>query len=247
MTKKFLFGSACSAFLLLQACSAGEPVAQMAGDAPAGSAPAGECRNGGDRLALSGLCKDAAIAMLNTAGGPDPVLPDECSWEIQETRFAIDVLLYRAASCDGTTAKLSFAGGAQQAELRLEESALGWPTGEESEPLIRVISADPEAPYANIEFYVKNAIEDPVEAANCAARPANIDGWPDDAIVVDEKDAPEFDLDGPRSACGPFGFSGDETRYWRVFNDFSWLFSLGQDLYQDIDVGSLTLVPSVTE
>jgi hypothetical protein len=236
----FLIG-ACLTLLTLQGCSA-EPPAVESNVEQADALEGTECRNGGSRLELSGICEDAALATLNMAGGSEPMLMEGCSWELQETQFASDVLIYRAASCQGTTSRLEFSSGAQQAELRLETSALGLPTGADSEPLIRVISSDPDAPTANLEFFTRNAMDDAAEAENCFARPANLEGWPTDAIVVDIKDAPQFDEDGPRSACGPYGFHGGEMQYWRVFNDFSWFFSLGQDGYQDIDMSSLTLI-----
>lgn len=244
--KTYLLGSLTVGCFLLQACGAGAPP-KSDNTAIQAKPVAQECRNGGDRLPESGMCKDAAINTLNLGSGDAPILPDGCSWQIQESRMAMDILLYMAASCDGKTSKLAIGVGAQQVEMTLEESALGLPTDDDQTPVIRVITSDPDAPYANLEYFTKAAVDDPAEAANCVARPAGLDGWPEDAIVVDIKNPPAEDEDGPRSACGPYGFAGDNTQYWRVFNDFAWFFDLGQDAYQDIDVRSLTLVPAPSD
>ena len=76
--KKYLLAGAWATGLLLQACSAGD--APKAPDAEASSTPvAQECRNGGDRLPETGMCKDAAIATLNLTAGDAPLLPEGCS------------------------------------------------------------------------------------------------------------------------------------------------------------------------
>lgn len=203
-----------------------------------------ECRNGGDRLALSGMCEDAAIASLNLVGGEAPALPDGCGWEIQETQFAVEVLMYMAASCDGKTSKLGYSGGAQQAHLFVEASAFADVTetsSEEPYPIVRVMSADMDQLHANVENQTRAAIDSAEEAANCSVRPADMEGWPADALVVDVQN-PIASEDGPRSACGMYGYTEESTQYWRVFDGFSWFFELGQDAYQDIDPASLTLI-----
>lgn len=232
--------------LALAACENGTPVEPASPPVAVESDNEGmlECRNGGDRLPLSGICRDAAIASLNFAGVPEMPLPEGCSWVVQETPFVDQFLLYLAAQCGDTTSRLRLEVGAQMAELYLEEAAISMPSDEV--PVVRVISADPEQPLQNLQAFVRNAMQDEADAAECFARPAEMEGWPDDAIVVDVVQTADTVSDGPRSECGPYGLNEDETAYWRVFDDFSWYFSMGQDLYVDFDPQTFVLLDAAS-
>lgn len=199
-----------------------------------------ECRNGASRLALSGLCPDVATASLDVIGGAEYHLPDGCEWVIQESWFVDQFLLYLAAQCGATTSRLSLEVGARTSEIFLQEAAIGMASDEV--PVIRVISTTPGFPLQSPQALARSAIEDPFEAENCVARPANVEGWPEDAIVVDLAQRADALAEESEDSCGPFGFHVDETAYWRVFNDFSWYFSLGQDHFLDFDPRTLTLI-----
>ena len=233
-----------TALLCFTACSAEDGI-------DASSAPefetVSDCRNGGPKLAGSGMCRDAAIATLNIVSGEAPLLPENCSWELQETAFAADYLIYLAASCDGKTSKLGFAGGARTAQLYIETSAIGAFEGGDTNEWapITIIGSDPEAPTANLLSFVRAGMEDEDAASDCIVRSASVDGWPEDAFVVDEA-SPRLTPNEPRFACGPYGYTEDSTQYWRVFDNFSWFFDLGQDAYQDFDPRSLTLITPPT-
>lgn len=198
------------------------------------------CRNDGARLPLSGLCEDVALKTLNTAAAEALPLPEGCEWHIQETPFANDLLLYLAAKCGDATSQLDYSAGARQAKLGLSKSALGSDVSGET-ALITVLGSDPEAPLKSFERFALDMIGDNAEEAKCEIREANLDGWPADAFVLDDISTTRR-TDGPRAACGPFGYDEGGTQYWRVFQNFSWFFNLGQDAYLDFDPQSLTLL-----
>lgn len=202
------------------------------------------CADDGPRLALTGLCADRAIAYLNIAGGTPPAAPEACEWVVQETPFAGQVLLYRAAKCGEKTTRLSYASGAGMVDLAYEVAAYGDPGGVmKGTVLVRVAGAEAEDNSASFLAIARNAIDDPTEAAKCSARKAGIEAWPADALVVDVSavEAAKAPQGEPRAACGPFGLNEDEASYWRVFQGHSWFFQLGQDALQ-IDPGSFTLM-----
>lgn len=213
-------------------------VAVLAG-LPSGDAEAKEkaCPGGEARLPLTNWCQRKALKYLNAAGGYNEPMQG-CEWVVQETEFAGDALLYRAMKCGENVAKLSFAGGAQLAELRIETSSIGF---EKGGIVVQVASADPANPTANVQSIARGAL-DASEAAKCFVRPAGIDSWPTDALVVDvtPEEAAKITEDGPRTACGPYGLDEDSATYWRVFQGFSWFFSLGQEV--EYDAGSFTLL-----
>jgi len=209
------------------------------------SADGSDCPDDGPRLTGTQLCAGRAVSYLNVVEGDEPTLPDGCEWVVNETEMPMgDYLLYRAARCNGQTAHLAFAGGAHMAELTLDPSVVGGEAVAMDVPMVRIVSSDPEAPEANILAYVNEDLEASGSDEDCSVRPANVPGWPADALVADVSPevAAESADDGPRAACGTYGFSEDETSYWRVFQGWTWFFQLGQDLYQDIDPRSLTLL-----
>lgn len=204
----------------------------------------GACPDDGARLAITGICAGRAVNYLNVAGGEPPEAPEGCEWVVQETRFAEDVLLYRATRCIDKTTRLAFAGGAGMAELSYDTAAYGDAENQlKGEVLVRVAGVDPNNKTAALLRIARQAIDDPNEQAQCTVRNAGIDGWPEDALVVDVSPAQAATAspDEPRSACGPYGLNEDEASYWRVFQGHSWFFQLGQDALQ-IDPGSFTLM-----
>lgn len=237
--------------LMLTACgnSAGggtDAAAPVDNEAAAMTVPvAGEpCADDGDRLPITGLCAGRAVNYLNIADGTPPEPQEGCEWVVQETPFATEVLLYRALKCGEKTTKLAFAGGAGLAELSYDTAAYGDADAAlKGLVLVRVGGSDSSDRTAALPATARAAIENPAEKAECAVRNAGIDGWPEDALVVDVSPAQAARAapDEPRAACGPFGFNGDEASYWRVFQGHSWFFQLGQDALQ-IDPGSFTLM-----
>ena len=222
-----------------QGLLAGLAVAVLAGAGPAAAkSKAPGCADGETRLPITGMCRSDAVKFLNTAGGyTEP--PEGCSWLVQELDFAGQPLLYRGLKCGKEVTELGFAGGAQMAELSVVASSMGFQPGL---VLVKVASADPAKPTANVESIARGSVENPTEAAGCFVRPAGIDSWPVDALVVDvaPEVAAKIPQDGPRTACGPYGLDEDSSRYWRVFQGQSWFFDLGQEV--ELDAGSFTLM-----
>jgi hypothetical protein len=167
------------------------------------------------------------------APGPRPAPPAGCEWVMNELALPEDeFLLYMAAKCNGKVKTLDYAGGAHKAELTY---------GEDGPVAVQILSAEPDGQTAILE-HARELIDRKADAARCAVRPARNPRWPEDALVVDVKDA-DTASDGkgtPRSACGPYGFQQNAQNFWRVINGFTWFFSLGTGA-AEIDPGSFTV------
>lgn len=237
--------------LFMAACGPSNPDSPTDLNAPRSSDQnpvVSSCADDGERLPKTNICVGRAVNYLNISEGAAPDLPENCSWEVNETEMiGGDFLLYLAAKCDGKKSKLGFSAGAGFADLNLEWSALAnLPLPETV--LIRVTGANIDRPHENLLAHAIRAMDNKDEAVNCHVRPAEIDGWPQDALVVDNNDsaAPTTQTE-PYSACGQFGFDQENTSYWRVFQGFSWWFQLTQDAYHDIDPRSLTVITRSSE
>lgn len=237
---------AIAAALLLTGCAPGG-AGQNSGAGPIlfQTAPAlGACRDEGPRLPISGLCEINAQAFIDPAAAPPPSAPPNCDWRIQETAMpAGEILLYRALQCGGVRAQLAFEGGARQGRLFVARSAIGAETSGGT-TFATLIGADPARPTENLLSFARSQTRDPVERRRCRVRPANVDGWPADALVVDvdAATAQRADPDQPRAACGPYGLDETTKSFWRVADGVAWFFDLGQDAYTDVDPSTLTLV-----
>jgi hypothetical protein len=153
-----------------------------------------------------------------------------------------DYVLYLAASCaNGNVTTLDYSGGAHKAELTFAVS--GPVGGPEKHKIIEIHGMDEKNPHAALLRAAREAIADRAEAGKCSVRPARINTFPSDALVVDvsPEQAAKARKDEPRTACGRYGLDEHTQRFWRVFQNFSWFFELGQD-DMDIDPGSLTMI-----
>jgi len=226
--------------------SAIDAVATESDQSQAGGAT-GECKDSAERLAGSGVCRTEWQVALQAIDAPAGSLPDDCSWVLQETPFKDQYLLYLAASCEGTTSKLVHVGGADKETFFIETSALyeGPLQIQEGWAPITAIPSDPDSPTASLLAFTRAAMQGIGNSDECIVRPAQVEGWPEDAFVVDEASPTKTVLDGPRSACGTFGYTEESTAYWRVFGGFSWFFELGQDAYADIDPRTFTVIEPV--
>ena len=129
------------------------------------------------------------------------------------------------------------------AELTIRPSVVGGEPVEMESPLVRIMDLDPDAPTAGILAVVNEDLRASGIDDECSVRRADVPGWPADALVADvSPEAAAASTDGPRANCGQYGYSEDEARYWRTFQGRTWFFQLDQDLYQDVDPNSLTLV-----
>lgn len=199
------------------------------------------CPDDGPRLPGSGVCQGRAVNYLNFDAGPRPEAPEGCEWIVNETELAGgEYLLYLAAKCADKVTKLDYAGGAHMAVLSYDTTAIG---GEEMKgtEVAYILSAEPD-PKTAILNHAREVMDNKAEAAKCSVRPANIEGWPADAFVVDVSaaEAAKFPKDEVRSACGKYGLDEDSQRFWRAFGGFTWFFELGQDVPL-VDAGSFTI------
>lgn len=197
--------------------------------------PLGEGGCAGLKLKQSGICEEEGKSLLQFAPGPRPKAPSGCEWALAETELAGgDYLLYLAAKCGGKMRQLEYSGGAHKAELKY---------GENGPAVVSIYGMEPGEGNAAVLRHARELIKNKAEAAKCAVRPAGVDGWPGDALVVDVSaaEAAKARKDEPRSACGPLGLNEDAQMFWRTFQTFAWYFDLGQDEFE-IDPGSLTMV-----
>lgn len=225
------------AIAALSACS-GKPTDNAA--APANLTATQEaattaCAPGSTTLPVTGLCDAQASALLLASSGAQPAAPDGCTWEIAEAKVLEGALLYRAAKCKEGTAKLEFVPGARMASFDLVASPYG--PQPKPETIAQMIGGDD--PKATLLAEARRLVEDPAERARCQIRPAAMEGWPADALVVDEVPAPP--ADGIRSACGEFGLDEGAQTFWRVSQGIAWFFQLGQES-PVVDAGSFTII-----
>ncbi len=206
----------------------------------AGGCPADEVQ-----LPLSGLCAGEARAMLaGRTMSYELLLPDpSCSWEPNEVAVVETLVIYSALSCNGTTATLEFAGGAQYAQLLLTRSAIDAGYGGSAElgdspALVWIAYTDPADMLGDIERRSAATITDPAMRGRCALR-ASADGYVYDVRAGDPL---EFS-DGPREPiCGGFSAGDGHDRFWRVSGPLAFLFDLPGEAYQEFDPASLTVL-----
>jgi hypothetical protein len=212
---------------------AGQPKVKD-GEAAAAATKPSACAPGDARLKTTGLCQAEAAALLLAAPGPAATPPDGCAWTIEEAAMPGGAaLLYRGARCQARTTRLSFVPGTPTGRLDIA----AWPyEPAETGTLARIVPAANEA--ALLET-ARAAVDDPAERARCRLRPAASEGWPGDALVVDEVPPPPGD--GVRAACGRFGLDEDSQTFWRLSQGHGWFFQLGQES-PVVDPGSFTLV-----
>jgi hypothetical protein len=223
-----LLGAGCA-----QEGRSGAEKTDAAADAP--------CPDDGERLPVTGICRGRANAYLNEdREARTPELPD-CTWTVNELALPGDeALLYRAAMCGGVTTTLAFAGGAQSAELVYERSAL-FGDAVIGRAAVWLFGAPPDNPQGALRGAIAEAPDG--AAMQCEIRPAGLEGWPRDALLIAPSAAARARLpqDEPIAACGPYGVDEDSVRYWRVAQGFAWFFDLGQE-QPDFDPTSLTVL-----
>lgn len=203
----------------------------------AGMAP---CPDGDERLPGTGLCKVQALEYIERVNpaGPAGQLPDGCQWTVNEGMFIDRYLIYRAAQCNGKAAELEGGAGAHAAHVSLLWSALA--NAEADDEIVRIISLHSNNPDEDILNYAMG----PNGRNGCKVRSDDSpdSGWPPGRLVIDDKPEGFVSNDGPRSACGEYGYSEDEASHWRIVGDEAWFLKPSQDLYQDVDITSLTIL-----
>jgi hypothetical protein len=227
-----------AALLLAAACGPQAPAAKT--EAPAAATG---CADDGPRFPVTDICVGRAANYIDPerlASAPPDLGTDgaACDWTVNQTVLAGDeAVLYRALRCDGKTATLEFAGGAQSASLTLATAARGAPGAE----LVRIFTSDPADPQAAIRALIADAPA--AERGKCEVQPAGRDDWPKDALVIGYK--PKFQGELSRteidSVCGRYGLDEGAQAYWLLRNGYAWFVTLGNDTPQ-IDANSITLL-----
>lgn len=234
--------------LAMAACSA--PPQTPAKDAKKADA----CEDGGAKLATLGLCQADAAKLLAVSGGPDPTLPEGCSWVVQETPMPAEgeVLLYRAASCKGVTTKLVAKEGAKLVNYQYETSAVFAQSADTSAmPIITQLDVETPDPKTSILGQVVLVAETANEQRNCEIRSAGVAEWPSDALVADLNAAAKArarikDGDGVRAACGFYGLDTSAAKFWLVRQGRAFFVDQGQE-DSDIDARSITVVSKAAD
>lgn len=231
---RFLIVAGASALSLL-ACSPTDNA-----DTSAAASDPYACADGAPRLTVTGLCQAEALALLPS--DPEARSPERegCTWSAGETAMpGNEALLYRAATCNGVTTQLSFAGGAHSADISYETSALFGPSAA-GRTLIRFFGTDPD-PQGALAAAI--AALPAAEQRACAIRPAGYEGWPADALVIAPTEAARARLpqNEPITACGPFGLNEDELNFWRVRQGYAAFYTLGQE-QPDFDAYAMQVI-----
>lgn len=225
--------------MILGACA--QPGVRPAAEeavAPVETGDVSSCPDDGPRFAGTTICMGRSVAYLDSGSDWQP--PGGCSWEMNETVYGggSDALLYRAAVCNGVTTKLAVSIGAHSASVEYVTSALGGDSLE-GEEVIRLFLSDPDQP----QWHMKDILADVNQNGDveCEIRPADIAGWPADALVIapTAEERAAMPQDEPVAACGEWGLDEDATQYWEVRQGYEWFFELGQD-DPDFDPYSIT-------
>lgn len=224
------------------AANATEPVARQ--PAPATKA-ADACAPGEKPGALTGLCASQLKPLVPGSDTQDSGI-EGCSWNIGETAFATDVLLYRTLRCDGKETTLTMNVGNHMSELQYVDERGEPMVDGNGEPLLlaKIFAGHPDG-RARALWETRDSMDDKAAAQLCdLRRPYHPEGLPADALIVDVQRKPgELDGDEPQSFCGPFGYQPmvEAIDFWRPHQGYAWFFTLGTDLWP-IDPASLTIV-----
>lgn len=219
-----------------------EPAAQQAAPAP-NSADA--CAPGEKPGELTGLCSSQLKPLMSGADAQGSAV-EGCSWNIRETAFATDVLLYRTLRCDGKETTLTMNVGNHMSELQYVDERGEPMVDGNGQPLLlaKIFAGHPDG-RARALWETRDSMDDKAAAQLCdLRRPYHPEGLPADALIVDVQRKPgELDGDEPQSFCGPFGYQPmvEAIDFWRSHQGYAWFFTLGTDLWL-IDPASLTIV-----
>jgi hypothetical protein len=194
------------------------------------------CASSAVKLPLTQLCPEAATALMQIPPGSAAAAPEGCRWTPGEVALSSqEALLYQAARCGSRTAKLAYHPDKPLARFTLTASPYEEPV-DSTDVIARMTTAGSQADLLRI---ARGFIGNAGERARCQVRRAEMEGWPKDALVIDEVPAPP--ADGVRSACGELGLDEDAQTFWRLSQGRAWFFHLGQEV-PVVDAGSFTLV-----
>ncbi len=221
-------------------------LALLIGCGPAEQAAAPEavdpnaCADASTRLAGTGLCQSEAAALLTADPNVRTPELEGCTWSVNETMLPGDeALLYHAATCNGVTTELAYAGGARRAEISYLNSA-SFGADANGAIVLYLYGTDPD-PQGALTAAI--AALPAGERRTCEIRAAGIEGWPTDALVIAPTAAARARMpqNEPIAACGPEGINEGETNFWRVRQGFAAFYTLGQE-QADFDAYNLQVI-----
>lgn len=171
-----------------------------------------------------------------------------CRPAINESLLGDAAVLYRAASCNGTVSQLDMRVAGQYAEIFIAKSAAvptnfrPYRVGEFVDGLeIRPADYIRNVAQTNMSVEGRGIFTDEyIKKCQARAEP----GLGANAYVVDSYPAGQLpqSADGPRSACGFYGYTEESRRFWSLGEKNAWFFELGQDAYTDFDPETLVLI-----
>jgi hypothetical protein len=229
--RQFFHIAAATLLLAVAACT---PPADQGAKTAEGSG----CPGGATALPVTGLCPSEAIKLLDGARVAAAAAPPEgCAWELNETAFVDQALLYQALSCKGKRTELEYRGGAHSAALGVKSSGFFESVPADFEPVKFVSLFEETDPKARILAFAREGITNKAESAACEVRPVGGNA-PADAFVVQanaayqakQKRALGADMVDVSSSCGPFGFTNDGVQFWRISGGYAFFFNTGQDV-----------------
>lgn len=185
-----------------------------------------------DSLAVTGWCPSAVTEAIDAARQTESVALEgpaaNCTWATRDVAIGdgSEAIVYRAMTCNGVTTTFEYSGGAHSASLNYATSAMGHEPGAEA---VRIFTSDPQNPNAALQTII-DALP-AAERAKCEVQPANVPGWPADALVIgyNAEAARGLSADEPHALCGEFGRDDDSVKYWQIRDGYAYFFNLGQD------------------
>lgn len=216
-----------------------------------GSANAADCAAGDPKLPHSGLCT-SQVKHLLPAPSEDFLLGLEisgCKVAVSDGNILGHTMIYWAAQCQGTPAKLEGGMGAHSGSLDVWGGGMYADDINDPVKVATILASEPKDPTSGMMRWIREGMKadgyDAAAIAKCAPRKEPMFG--PDALVVDEFAAGKVPVSsgGPRSACGSYGYTEESHAYWRVVHGLAFHFDLGQDAYKDIDPNSLIILDKI--
>lgn len=214
------------------------------------AAHSASCKPGDRQLPFSKLCTSQVKNLLPPPSDhfTEGLAMFGCKPVINDGTIVGQIMIYQAAQCKGGPITLEGGFGAHSGSIDVWGGGMN-PDFDgsynfDAYSLVTVVSAGPEDPTGAMMRWVREGMEgaDPSYIRKC--RPQRVPMLGPDVWVVDEYAADESppSADGPRSACGPFGYDEDNAAYWRIAHGLAMFFNMGQEAYSDIDANSLTII-----
>ena len=210
-------------------------------------ASAASCSDGSTPLPNSGLCQADAAKLLppEDQDFADGLSLFECKPVINDGMMLGNVILYRAAQCQGAPVTLEGSMGARSGSIDVWGGGMNADRLDDPYSPGKVVPSESNDPTDGMLRWARMSMEAEGFPADVIARcqPRQATDIAPDAWVIDEfADGQASSSDGPRSACGVYGYTEESEAYWRIVHGVAVFFDMGQDAYKDFDPKSLTMI-----